>query len=64
MLGKVPGCYVMLGSARQGEAEPRQLHNPHYDFNDELIPHGVRYWATLAERYLPPASSNRRVVTY
>jgi amidohydrolase len=56
MLGKAPGCYVMLGSARQGEAEPRQLHNPNYDFNDEIIPYGIRYWATLAQRYLPAAS--------
>ena len=58
MLGKVPGCYVMLGSARQGDDEPRQLHNPHYDFNDELIPYGIRYWVTLAERYLPAASQS------
>ena len=58
MLGKVPGCYVMLGSARQGDDEPRQLHNPHYDFNDEIIPYGIRYWVTLAERYLPAASQS------
>ena len=52
MLGCVPGCYVLLGAAKEGEAAPRQLHNSHYDFNDDIIPAGVRYWATLAERYL------------
>jgi hippurate hydrolase len=52
MLGSVPGCYVLLGAAREGEATPRQLHNSNYDFNDDIIPTGVRYWATLAERYL------------
>jgi amidohydrolase len=55
MLGSVPGCYVLLGAAKEGEAAPRQLHNPHYDFNDDIIPTGVRYWATLAERYLERA---------
>ena len=57
MLGSVPGCYVLLGAAREGETTPRQLHNPGYDFNDEIIPAGVRYWATLAERYLEQAGS-------
>jgi hippurate hydrolase len=52
MLRKVPGCYVFLGSGRQDEATPRQLHNPHYDFNDGVIADGVRYWVRLAERYL------------
>jgi amidohydrolase len=52
LLAKAPGCYVMLGSARKDEAVPRQLHNPKYDFNDEIIPYGLRYWVTLAERFL------------
>lgn len=63
MLGSVPGCYVFLGSAREGEATPRQLHNPFYDFNDEIIPTGVRYWVTLAERYLREASARRQALT-
>lgn len=61
MLGKVPGCYVFLSSGRPGEeAAPRPLHNPRYDFNDEIIPTGVRYWATLAERYLKEAVARGR----
>lgn len=57
LLGKVPGCYVLLGAASEGEAAPRRLHNPNYDFNDEIIPTGVRYWATLAERFLGQAAA-------
>ena len=28
------------------------LHNPHYDFNDEILPVGASYWARLAETEL------------
>ncbi len=50
MLGQVPGCYLMLGSA--GNGETRYLHNPRYDFNDAVLETGIRYWSTLAERFL------------
>jgi metal-dependent amidase/aminoacylase/carboxypeptidase family protein len=28
------------------------LHNPHYDFNDEVLPFGASYWVRLAESVL------------
>ena len=28
------------------------LHNPSYDFNDELIPLGATYWVRLVEKFL------------
>lgn len=56
MLGGAPGCYVMLGARRNDETEPKQLHNPNYDFNDEIIPTGIRYWVTVAERFLGRAA--------
>jgi hippurate hydrolase len=31
------------------------LHNPGYDFNDEILPIGASYWATLVERVLAKA---------
>ncbi len=31
---------------------PCMLHNPSYDFNDELIPLGATYWVRLAEQWL------------
>jgi hippurate hydrolase len=30
------------------------LHNPSYDFNDELLPLGATYWVRLAEAWLKP----------
>jgi len=32
------------------------LHNPSYDFNDDLIPVGATYWVRLAERFLAPGA--------
>ena len=58
MLQVKPGCYVFLGN---GEGEhrdmghglgPCNLHNPSYDFNDDLLPIGATYWVRLAEALL------------
>ncbi|MCF8200056.1 MAG: amidohydrolase [Sulfuritalea sp.] len=46
----VPACYVWLGNG-PGEGGC-MLHSPHYDFNDEIIATGIRYWAELAQRAL------------
>jgi len=46
-----PGCYVWLGNG-PGEGGCT-LHNPHYDFNNDAIPFGIRYWVALAEALLP-----------
>ncbi|MBJ7417794.1 MAG: amidohydrolase, partial [Niveispirillum sp.] len=32
------------------------LHNPAYDFNDEILPLGTSYWAKLVETALPVAA--------
>lgn len=51
MLREKPGSYVWVGNgAGEGGC---MLHNPGYDFNDEIIPLGASYWATLAEQMLP-----------
>jgi len=50
MLQKRPGCYVWLGNGPGTGG--CSLHNPHYDFNDAIIPLGVTYWVRLAERFL------------
>jgi hippurate hydrolase len=49
-----PGCYVWLGNG-PGEGGCT-LHNPHYDFNDDIIPTGAAYWVELVRRILAPAS--------
>jgi hippurate hydrolase len=50
MLQAKPGCYVFIGNG--GSAN---LHNPGYDFNDEVLPLGASYWARLVERELARA---------
>ena len=51
MLQARPGCYIWLGNGnRDGGC---MLHNPHYDFNDEILPIGTSYWVSLVEQELP-----------
>jgi hippurate hydrolase len=45
-----PGAYVWIGNG-PGEGGC-MLHNPHYDFNDAVIPAGATYWVRLVERLL------------
>jgi len=54
MLQKRPGCYVWLGAGPSDGG--RNLHSPHYDFNDAVLPIGASYWVRLAETVLPKAS--------
>ncbi len=50
MLQARPGCYIWVGNGdRPGSC---MIHNPGYDFNDEVLPIGASYWATLAEQVL------------
>jgi hippurate hydrolase len=51
MLQAKPGAYVFLGQG--GTQGGCFLHNPGYDFNDEVIPLGAGYLAALAEESLP-----------
>ncbi len=53
MLNAKQGAYLMLGGAR-GADEPL-LHHPRYDFNDEILPVGASWWATLVEQQLAKA---------
>jgi hippurate hydrolase len=53
-----PGCYFMIGNGDGSHRHaghglgPCTLHNPSYDFNDELIPLGATAWVRIAERWL------------
>ena len=51
MLQEKPGCYVWLGNGPGTGG--CSLHNPHYDFNDEILPLGISYWVKLVETALP-----------
>jgi len=46
-----PGCYLWIGNgAKEGGC---MLHNPHYDFNDDILTLGASYWVRLVETLLP-----------
>ncbi len=50
MLQQKPGCYIWIGNgSSQGNC---LLHNPNYDFNDEILPLGAAYWVKLVENEL------------
>ncbi len=51
LLAERPGAYVWLGQG--GGPGGCYLHNPHFDFNDEVIPLGAGYLAALVEESLP-----------
>lgn len=48
-----PGCYFLIGNGDGAHrisghgTGPCLLHNPSYDFNDELIPIGGTMWVRL-----------------
>ncbi|MFC5586418.1 M20 aminoacylase family protein [Nitratireductor kimnyeongensis] len=47
MLEARPGALIFIGNGNSAA-----LHNTQYDFNDDIIPHGVSYWVRLAETAL------------
>ncbi|MEY4427405.1 MAG: hypothetical protein RLZZ182_94 [Pseudomonadota bacterium] len=53
-----PGAYFVIGNGDGTHREgghglgPCTLHNPSYDFNDQLIPLGATLWVRLAQRWL------------
>ncbi|MBU8543456.1 MULTISPECIES: M20 aminoacylase family protein [Roseomonadaceae] len=51
MLNEKPGAYLFLGGGK-GEGDA-MVHHPKYDFNDEILPIGASWFATLAEQELP-----------
>ena len=55
MLTAQSGCYAWLGA---GPATPgKLLHQPNYDFNDALLPLGVRYFVSVVEAVLGKPSN-------
>ena len=51
MLLAKPGCFVFIGNGT-GEKGGCKVHNPHYDFNDEILPIGASYWTSLVDQEL------------
>jgi amidohydrolase len=47
MLQARPGAFIFIG-----QGNTASVHHPAYDFNDEIIPIGMSYWARLVESRL------------
>ncbi len=62
MLMAKPGCYAFIANGDGTHREighgggPCMLHNPSYDFNDDLLPLGATYWVRLAQAWLAPSA--------
>lgn len=52
MLQQVPGSYIFIGNGGPGTRGACHVHNPGYDFNDELIAPGAAFWYALVGEYL------------
>jgi len=50
-LNDVPGCYAWIGSNSEG-----MLHQPNFDFDDEIIPTGVAFFVNIARQRLQPGA--------
>lgn len=49
----MPGAFVFIGNGDGASPGAVPLHNARYDFNDQILPIGARYFAELARVRLP-----------
>jgi len=52
MLKQVPGCYFFVGNGGPGTPGACSVHNPGYDFNDDIIAPASAFWRSLVQTYL------------
>lgn len=53
-LQKIPGCFVFLGNGDDSDVKGNiPLHNACYDFNDDILLTGVKYFAEVVRTRLP-----------
>lgn len=48
MLEERPGAYILVGNG-----DSAMVHHPEYNFNDDIIPAGCSWWASIAEQRMP-----------
>jgi hippurate hydrolase len=48
MLEARPGAFIFIGNGKSAG-----LHHPAYDFDDNVLPVGISYWARLVETAMP-----------
>jgi len=52
-LRAIPGAFVSIGNGDGQRPGAVPLHNARYDFNDQILSIGARYFAELARQRLP-----------
>lgn len=52
MLEQRPGCFMFIGQGVTADGSDPNLHTPSFDFNDDIIPTGVAYWASVVGQEL------------
>ncbi|WP_158742881.1 M20 aminoacylase family protein [Acidisphaera sp. L21] len=52
MLQAKPGAFIFIGNGDEAEGPVHGLHTPNYNFNDKVLPTGVRYWVELVQQEL------------
>jgi hippurate hydrolase len=52
MLEARPGAFMFIGGGSGPDGTSPNLHTPHFDFNDDIIPLGVAWWATVVDKEL------------
>ena len=52
MMQQRPGAFMRIGNGVAPDGSFSGLHTPHYDFNDAIIPDGVRYWVNVVAQEL------------
>jgi len=55
MLNVVPGAFILIGQG--GEEGSCEVHNPGYDFNDQILPLGATLFARVIETRLAKAAA-------
>jgi hippurate hydrolase len=51
MLQERPGSYFLLGNGERGAKGGCMIHNPGYDFNDDIISTGASFFSRLVQAY-------------
>jgi hippurate hydrolase len=52
MLEARPGAFMFIGGGNGPDGTSANLHTPHFDFNDDIIPLGVGWWVGVVEQEL------------
>ena len=50
MMEKRPGAFIFVGNGVDPDGKTHQVHTPHYNFNDAIIPTGAAYWVSVVQQ--------------